>query len=261
MLKTSLRTITALAIFSVLGIFLSACGSSGSIPDNAVATVDGTPITKASYQHWALITAKSTGSTVVPDPPTYTKCITSRRNHTKLTKGQPKPTDKTLKTACKTLNGQVMQGAMSTLLQGAWVAAEAKQQGVTVSDAEVKKELAKTKKSLPAGETYSQLLKQSGMTQADALYRIRLQALVQKLTAKIEGSATGSTAGQKKLAAFAKDFQTRWREKTDCRKGYVITQCSNGPNPPSTTSSTATPPSTQSAPPAQSGGSAAGTGK
>ena len=27
-----------------------------------------------------------------------------------------------------------------------------------------------------------------------------------------------------------KDFRKRWREKTDCRAGFVTTECTNGPD-------------------------------
>jgi foldase protein PrsA len=34
---------------------------------------------------------------------------------------------------------------------------------------------------------------------------------------------------QQALDAFAKDFTSRWREKTECRAGYLTSQCRNGP--------------------------------
>jgi foldase protein PrsA len=36
---------------------------------------------------------------------------------------------------------------------------------------------------------------------------------------------------QKALDTFVKDFRERWREKTDCRDGFVTSDCSNGPEP------------------------------
>ena len=45
---------------------------------------------------------------------------------------------------------------------------------------------------------------------------------------------------QKALEDFSKDYAKRWKEKTDCRKGYVIQQCKQGPK--------ATPTPTQGAP-------------
>src|SRR5205823_6680531 len=42
-----------------------------------------------------------------------------------------------------------------------------------------------------------------------------------------------SQAQQKALNDFVKDFQKKYRDKTVCGKGYVTSQCSNGPNPAS----------------------------
>ena len=36
---------------------------------------------------------------------------------------------------------------------------------------------------------------------------------------------------QKALEKFAKDYQKRWREKTECRKEFTTPECKNGPNP------------------------------
>lgn len=41
---------------------------------------------------------------------------------------------------------------------------------------------------------------------------------------------------QKALNAYIKNFQSRWRAKTDCRKGYTTSDCSNGPKPTPTPS-------------------------
>jgi foldase protein PrsA len=40
-----------------------------------------------------------------------------------------------------------------------------------------------------------------------------------------------SESQQKRLDAFSKDFRERWRDKTECREGYVTQDCKNGPEP------------------------------
>jgi len=37
---------------------------------------------------------------------------------------------------------------------------------------------------------------------------------------------------QQSLDAFTTGFQQKWRDRTDCAKGYVIPDCSNGKLPP-----------------------------
>ena len=39
---------------------------------------------------------------------------------------------------------------------------------------------------------------------------------------------------QKALDDFVKDFQKRWKDKTDCRSGFVTQDCKNAPKPKAT---------------------------
>jgi foldase protein PrsA len=59
-----------------------------------------------------------------------------------------------------------------------------------------------------------------------------------------------SQAQQNKINAFSKSFEKKWKDKTDCAKAYVNTDCKNAPKRAATTAaSTATPqPQTQTAP-------------
>jgi foldase protein PrsA len=202
LVRTSLRILLALGAFFVVAVALAACGSSGSsVPGNAVASVDGTPVTKADYDKWAAITAKGSaqgGTTaVVPDPPTFTRCIAALRKQVRPARGQPAPTDVTLRAQCAQQNDAVTQQTMGTLIQEVWIEKEAQAQGVTITDAEVQSQLAATKRqSFPTEKAYQRFLKQSGMTQADVLARIRIQALAAKLTRKIQSSATPVTDAQ-----------------------------------------------------------------
>jgi foldase protein PrsA len=203
LVRTPLRILLALGAFFVAMTALAACGSSSdnSVPGNAVASVDGTPITKTDYEKWVAITAKSSaqGATavVIPDPPTFTRCIAALRRNTRPVRGQPAPTDVTLRAQCRQQNEALVQQTMGTLIQNLWIEKEAKDQSVSVSDAEVQRQLATTKRqSFPTPKAYARFLKQSGMTQDDVLERIRTQVLAQKLTRKVQNSAAPVTDAQ-----------------------------------------------------------------
>src|SRR3954469_1339641 len=57
---------------------------------------------------------------------------------------------------------------------------------------------------------------------------------------------------QKKIDAFSKEFQKKWKDRTDCRKGYVTDDCKNAPKKSATTASSAAPaPQPQTAPAGQ----------
>jgi foldase protein PrsA len=202
LVRTPLRILLALGAFFVAAIVLAACGgSSNSVPSNAVASVDGTAVTKADYAKWATITARGSAQAglpaVVPDPPAFTACIASLRKQTRPVRGQPAPTDVTLRAQCRQVNDQLVQQTMSTLIQNIWIEKEAASQGVSVTDAEVQRQLAVTKRqSFPSEAAYQRFLKQSGMTPADVLERIRVQALAAKLTRKIQNSSAPVTDAQ-----------------------------------------------------------------
>jgi foldase protein PrsA len=240
LVRTSLRILLALGAFFVAATALVACGgSSNDVPGNAVASVDGTPITRAEYEKWAEITAKGSAQggapVVVPDPPDYTRCITELRKQSRPARGQPAPTDVTLKAQCRQQNEQLVQQTMSTLIQQIWIEKEAEQQGVSVTDREVQRQLADTKRqSFPTEKDYQRFLKQSGMTEADVLERVRIQALAAKLTRKIQNSAAPVTDAQiqayydRNRAQFAvperRDVQlilTRTKAQADAAKAAV----------------------------------------
>jgi parvulin-like peptidyl-prolyl isomerase len=66
-----------------------------------------------------------------------------------------------------------------------------------------------------------------------------------------------SQSQQKALSDFVKDFQTRYRDKTDCAKGFVTTMCKNGPKPSTGQGGNPAPGQPQGAPPTAGGSSGA----
>ena len=67
-----------------------------------------------------------------------------------------------------------------------WIEGEAKEQGIKVTDAEVKKSFeAQKKQSFPKEADYQKFLKDSGQTEADILQRVRLDLLSNKIRDKV----------------------------------------------------------------------------
>ena len=211
-MRTPLRILLALGAFFVAATVLVACGSSdNSVPGNAVANVDGTPITRSEYEKWATITAKGSAQgreAVVPDPPTFTRCIAQLRSQSRPARGQPAPTDVTLRAQCRQQNEAITSQTMGTLIQNLWIEKEAEEQDVSVSDADVRRQFALTKRqSFPTAKAYDRFLATSGMTEADVLERVRIQALAEALTRKVQESATPVTDAQ------IQSYYTRNREQ------------------------------------------------
>jgi len=197
---------------------LIACGGGDSgVPDDAVAKVKDTAITKAAVDHWMTIAATSQQAQAapgaaaakpsIPTPPDFTACIAKARASMpkKLPKGQTAPTDVQLKETCKqqyeALKGQVVP----FLISAAWITGEAKDQGIAVSDAEVKKQFETQKKqSYPKEADFQKFLKGSGMTLEDLLFRVKVDTLSQKIRDKVTKGATTVTPAAIK-AYYAKN--------------------------------------------------------
>jgi foldase protein PrsA len=195
--------LAALGAAVLLVVAVAGCG--GGVPGDAVAKVDKSGnISKSTFNHWMLVAAKgsqapgSNGKAQIPDPPDYKQCIANQRKTLpKPGKGQKAPTDAQLKTQCQQQYAGLRDQVMSFLVTEKWIEGEAKDQGIKVTDAEVKKELDTQKKqSFPKEKDFQTFLKQSGMTLDDLLLRVRQNTLTTKLRDKITKGKTTVTAAQ-----------------------------------------------------------------
>jgi foldase protein PrsA len=200
----TLRIVLALSAFFGLAFTVAACGGDddkNDVPSNAVASVDGEPVSKADYDRWAEITAKSAsaqgGTAVVPDPPSYARCIAALRRQARSVRGQRVPSESALRAQCRQLETQIRQQTMALLIQAIWFDKEAKDLGVTVTDADVRRVLAETKRqSFPRRGDYERFLRQSGMTERDVLFRLRVNELGQRISDKVQRRAGNVTDAQ-----------------------------------------------------------------
>jgi foldase protein PrsA len=104
--------------------------------------------------------------------------------------GQKKSTDAALKKQCEQEFEQGKSEVMQFLIQAEWVEQEADNRGVEVSDAAVRKSLEDQKKqAFPTEKAYQEFIKNSGMTEEDILYRVRLNQLQEKLTQDVTQEA------------------------------------------------------------------------
>jgi len=189
------RAAAAACLAVVPALALSACGGD-SVPSNAVAKVDDTVIEKRTFDRWMQIAAISSQGPAqgsarpkvnIPQPPEFTACVADKKKTSpKPPKGQPQPKDSDFKAQCKQEYEGLRDQVMQLLIQNEWVAGEAAEQGVEVSDAEVRKAFDQQKKqSFPKEKDYQNFLKTSGFSEQDVLFRVRLEQLSNKLREKI----------------------------------------------------------------------------
>src|SRR3954464_518249 len=183
----AVRLVLALCAFAAIVAVGTGCG--GGMPGNAVAEVDGTAIDKDAFNHWMNVAVKTNGQpkATVPDAPDFTKCIAEKRKAAAApAKGQQKPTDAQLKTQCKQEYDALREQVMQLLTSFQWIQGEAEDQGIKVSDAEVKKSFDQQRKqSFPKDADYQKFLKDCGQTEAESLQRVKRHLLSNKIRDKI----------------------------------------------------------------------------
>jgi foldase protein PrsA len=188
--------VAALGAALSVGVFVTACGG---VPGNAVVSVGGTPITKALFDHWMTVAAAGASAALpgktpkpaVPEPPDYTACIAQlEATAPKPKKGKTPPSRAQYKSQCESQYTAYKQEVLSFLISSQWVLSEAAEEGVHVSEAEVKKQFETLKKQqFPKESAFKEFLARSGETEADLLQRVRLQLLARKLQEKVTKAA------------------------------------------------------------------------
>src|ERR687897_184539 len=147
----AVRLTLALAALAAPAALAAGCGG---VPGNAVAEVDGNTIEKSQYDHWINVAARSSGqgaTASVPKPPEYTACVENKRKTT------PNPAE-----------------------------GEPKEQGIKVSDDEVKKSFDQQRKqSFPKEADYQKFLKDSGQSEKDIMLQVKADLLASKIRDKV----------------------------------------------------------------------------
>jgi foldase protein PrsA len=196
-------------------VFLSACGGGSGVPANDAAVVNGSPITKATLNHWMAIDVASTSGPAatereaVPVPPDFTACIAyERANAPKPAKGQSAPTAAALKAACQQTYTSALNEVMFFLITADWIEGETAADGITASPATIKSQLLQSEQSAVAQGAYPSVaallrfLAAVGETTQDQLLRGRIAVLSNDLATKSLGPAPKITASQ--IAAYYK---------------------------------------------------------
>lgn len=181
-----------------------------NLPEGDVlVTVGEAEITRDEFDHWLVSAAASQKSPCVG-------------------KLGEKPTGRQIEQRCgeeyEPLKDQVVQ----FLIQAEWVQQEAEEREIAVSGAEIDAAFAKQKKqSFPNEADYAKFLSGSGMTEEDIRFRIELDLLQNKLSAKVTDTESGK---EKALNAFVKRFRAKYKAKTFCADDFEGAECGTPPD-------------------------------
>jgi foldase protein PrsA len=191
------RRILALgAFFVAVAVVVAGCGSSG-VPSGAVAAVAGNPISTRAFDHWMYVAEKGQAASspgapvIVPtDPPNFTGCIAQVRAQIPAYK---KTAASTLRKDCQQLFTSLSGQVMDFLIKAYWYQAEAHKLGIKITNAQIQNALAAAKKSqFQSNSQYESFLTQSGQTTQDILFRVRVNQVYTKLTARYPSSVSQS---------------------------------------------------------------------
>src|SRR3954468_21300618 len=191
---------------------IAGCGS--DVPPSGVAKIGDTVITKDQFNHWMEAAAHGSAApgqaATVPDPPNFTKCVANQAKQP-VPKGAKKPTAAQLKTQCKQQYDALKQQVMQFLVSSEWIQQEADKQGVKVSDKEVQKQFQDQKKqSFQKDEDYKKFLANSGMTEADLLFRVKLDVISNAVRTKVIKGKDKVTDAQ--IAKYYNKNKTRFAQ-------------------------------------------------
>jgi foldase protein PrsA len=199
-----LRSIPALGAFFVLAAVLAGCGG---IPGNGVVRVDDAVIKRTTFDHWMRVAAASSqppgsGTVVVPDPPSFKRCVAARRQSVpRPPQGRPQISDAQLKAQCRQEYDSLRDQVLQFLIQAQWLQGEAEDQGIKVSSKQVQRSFQQQKRqSFPSDAAYRNFLRMSGMTQQDILLRVRLDLISNKIRDKVVHAKRAVT--QKQIADY-----------------------------------------------------------
>ena len=161
------RHIALILVACAVAIGLAAVLSAfGGVDENDVADVeDAGTISKQDFSHWVTVVSSQ------PQPGQKKK------------PAPPKPGSRQYEA--------VKQQVMQFLVSAKWIEGEAKERGITATDAEVARQFKETKdQSFPNEKAYQRFLKTSGQTEEDLKFRVRLDVISNKIRQQITEKST-----------------------------------------------------------------------
>lgn len=218
------RSVAILA--GVSAVALGGCGEDEGVPSDGVAKVGDRVVKKSEFEKWlkANPAQAASGSSAVPDPPDFTRCVAAKAEQPRP-KGSAKPSEDQLKQLCKVEYDQRKRLVMEFLIEAEWVKAEAEAEGVKVSDTEVRRSLdAQREYAFDDGAEYKTFLRNSGLKEEELLYRMRVNALQQKINQKVRKEAKVKPPSDAEVRRYYKKNERRFTQPELRTLNVVVTE-------------------------------------
>jgi hypothetical protein len=191
------------------------------------------------YNHWIAI-GEATVNIPIPgrpvpkpinyEPPAFAACIANLRAHPPLPPPTTQQTTAQLKAICKKTYEGIQSRILKFVIAGYWLRNEATEQGVSVSDAEVRTVFEKEKRAhYPTAASFRQLQEASRQTAPDLMFAVETQMLSAKLLRRFTKSQPRGQSEQATIAVFNTSIRRKWAARTNCAPGYVVRDCRQYP--------------------------------
>jgi hypothetical protein len=228
-----------------LALAFAGCGGGSSGSGVVVARVsDAGAITKQMLDHWIPVEAivlheerpsRPAPRGVVPDPPSYSACMTYMRTHP----AQPAQAGKVqsvaqLRSGCQHRYDELKVLTLNTLILWYWTIGAGQELGLRVTGAEARAHLKERETEFYTSDGSVQKYKKwTGQTTADLLLRSKVEVFEAKISARLRTAAARlpkDLSAPERERALAKltgalPPSKAWAEKTSCLMGYVVSGC------------------------------------
>ena len=225
----------AVAVAALLPALLILAGCGGS---DSVTQIQGSSLTisKPMLDHWMrAVLANDFRTTIgtkapkgfVSEPANDSECAEAAKKVIPRTyTGKLKLTDAEIAHKCHQLHQAIQGQAIGYLLSAQWVYLEAKEQGLHLTDAELRREFLRYRKeAFGSPQAYAKYLDERGMVLSDTLYQLRRNVFVTDLLPKTQARAKQIGGGLKTYGRIVLERYRRLIAKTSCKAGYVMEDC------------------------------------
>jgi hypothetical protein len=206
----------------------------GAAGAGAVVSVGATPISLATYDHWMAIGAATVATpkpagplpkAVEYRPPDFTACIAHLRAVTPAGASTA-----SLRSRCNGIYASIRRRVLQFLITAYWLRGEAAQMHMSPSRAEVRQAFERERQTYyPTAAAFGRLREASRQTIADLEFAAETRMLSVRLLARFTAAAQARNHNEPEqaiVAAFNRQIESTWRPRTDCRRGYVVEDCS-----------------------------------
>lgn len=227
----------------LLGVLLTTCaalfGCSGCGGSADVVRIEGKPgatISRPTLDHWMQALAGSDFRTaigtegprgLVSDPPDYDRCVIAEKLvAVRSFFNQLRPHEASLMHRCRVLHSAVKRQALSFLIAAQWTILEGAKRGVTVTDADVRREFANLRnRRYPTEASLRTYLSERQWSLADLVFQLKLELTAAKLEQQQPPSATIVEDGQQATTALLSQHNAGMIARTNCKLEYVVPGC------------------------------------